>query len=45
MWPDDALRSVAQQAIKDLQLEAPLVDRLAEQCMRFHRATRELSER
>ncbi|KAJ9518808.1 hypothetical protein QJQ45_026081, partial [Haematococcus lacustris] len=45
VWPDDALRSVAHQALGPLQLSSDLQEQLAQQCMRFHTAGRQLAER
>ena len=47
MWPDDALKSVADQALSELPAlsDDALKASLSEQCMQFHRTTRLLSER
>ncbi len=44
-WPDDALASVAQQALRELPLDAGLRGALAEQCVEFHITARKLTER
>jgi hypothetical protein len=36
-WPDDALRSVADRGLRDLDVPERLKPKLAEQCMLFHR--------
>jgi dynein heavy chain len=45
VWPDDALRSVAEQSLLPLELGPSIEGALAEQCMRFHKTARQMSER
>ncbi len=45
VWPNDALASVAQQALADLDVEQGLRNQLAAQCVHFHLTARELTDR
>ncbi|GFR40055.1 hypothetical protein Agub_g593 [Astrephomene gubernaculifera] len=45
VWPNDALASVAQQALGELALDGKLRHQLAEQCVHFHLTARALTDR
>ncbi|GLC77190.1 hypothetical protein PLESTF_001896200 [Pleodorina starrii] len=45
VWPNDALASVAEQALGDLLLDARLRHQLADQCVHFHLTARTLTDR
>ncbi|EFJ49499.1 flagellar inner dynein arm heavy chain 11 [Volvox carteri f. nagariensis] len=45
VWPNDALASVAEQALGEMALEQQLRHQLADQCVRFHLTARALTDR
>ncbi|PNH05107.1 Dynein heavy chain 7, axonemal [Tetrabaena socialis] len=45
VWPNDALASVAQQALSELHLDAELRHQLSAQCVHFHLTARTLTNR
>lgn len=45
VWPNDALASVAQQALAELDVDQGLRNQLATQCVHFHLTARELTDR
>ncbi|KAG2500939.1 hypothetical protein HYH03_000764 [Edaphochlamys debaryana] len=45
VWPNDALLSVAVQALREVALDPPLRQQLAEQCVHFHLTARTLTDR